>query len=84
MLEALAESYDRVFLAVSASQNRETLANLASIGDGSLIIGGHMGNGYAVEIANRLSGTAQAPVGIIVGEAPATLHRPREPAHADY
>jgi uncharacterized protein involved in exopolysaccharide biosynthesis len=84
MLEALAESYDRVILAVSASQNRETLANVAAIGDGSLIIGGHMGNGYAVEIANRLSGAAKAPVGIIVGEAPAALHRPREPAHADY
>jgi uncharacterized protein involved in exopolysaccharide biosynthesis len=84
MLEALAESYDRVILAVSASQNRETLANLAAIGDGSLVIGGHMGNGYAVEIANRLSGVTQAPVGIIVGEAPATLQRQREPAHLDY
>jgi uncharacterized protein involved in exopolysaccharide biosynthesis len=83
MLEALAETYDRVILAVSASQNRETLANLAAIGDGSLVIGGHMGNGYAVEIANRLSGAAQAPVGIIVGEAP-SLQRSREPAHADF
>jgi uncharacterized protein involved in exopolysaccharide biosynthesis len=83
MLEALAETYDRVILAVSASQSKETLANLAAVADGTLVIGGHMGNGYAVEIASRLSGSATLPVGIIVGEAPAPAHRTREAAQAE-
>ncbi|MGL4728806.1 MAG: GumC family protein [Bosea sp. (in: a-proteobacteria)] len=83
MLEALAETYDRVVLAVSASQSKETLASLSEVADGTLVIGGHMGNGYAVEIANRLTSATRTTVGIIVGETPVPAQRQREPVQAD-
>lgn len=84
MLEALAETYDRVILSVSASQERNVLGNLIGQCDGALVVGGHAGNGHAVEIAYRLSETGEAPVGVVVGEPPSgSASRSRTGAMAD-
>ncbi len=80
MLEALAETYDRVIVAVSAGIDRDKLAALAATVDGALVIGGHMGNGHAAEIANRLAASGDLQVGVIVGEpGDAEARRARAP-----
>ncbi len=70
MVQALAETYDRVIVATSASQESPVLGDLLSQSDAALVVGGSAGNGHAVEIAYRLSGLGETPVGVVLGEAP--------------
>jgi polysaccharide biosynthesis transport protein len=83
MVQALAETYDRVIIAASATQESPVLGDLLGQSDVALVMGGTAGNGHAVEIAYRLSGLGEAPVGVVLGDAPPRMARARREEMAE-
>ncbi len=65
-LDALSETYDWVLVAAASNDEGAMLEPLAGRIQGGLVIGGHAGNGHALEAAYRLSELTAAPVSIVL------------------
>ncbi|SIP92982.1 Uncharacterized protein involved in exopolysaccharide biosynthesis [Bosea sp. TND4EK4] len=65
-LDALSETYDWVLVAAASNDESAMLEPLAGRIQGGLVIGGHVGNGHALEAAYRLSELTAAPVSIVL------------------
>lgn len=74
-LDALSETYDWVLIAAASNDESAMLEPLARRIQGGLVMGGHVGNGHALEAAYRLSELTTAPVSIIL-DAEQDMPRP--------
>jgi uncharacterized protein involved in exopolysaccharide biosynthesis len=74
-LDALSETYDWVLVAAASNDEGVMLEPLAGRIQGGLVIGGHAGNGHALEAAYRLSELTTAPVSIVL-DAELAVERP--------
>lgn len=64
-LDALCETYDWVLVAAASTDEGPALNSIARKTQGVMVMGGHVGNGHALEVAYRLSELTEAPVTLV-------------------
>lgn len=67
--DALAATYDHMVVVASAADGADMLAPLAARVEAGLVTAGHMGNGYAVEAAYRLTDIMKGPIALVLAPA---------------
>lgn len=80
--EALSATYDHVIIVASASDTAEVLAPLAAHAEAGLIVAGHMGNGFAVEAAYRLTDIMPGPIALVLTDPQEEMMPALAEAHA--
>lgn len=65
-LDALCETYDWVLVAAASTDEGAALNSIARRAQGVMVMGGHVGNGHALEAAYRLSELTEAPVTLVL------------------